>query len=124
MDYKVEEASDTAMLHKLALLPAADGQSRGEPSDRDGLEAFGNAISRQAEARAARYAIGFRRLEIERRIRDFEREQRLSLGRSFNLVLAFTLGVVVYAGIMYVILGTQLHSPPPSATLPPPGATA
>jgi hypothetical protein len=117
MDYKVEEASDTAMLHKLALLPAADGQSRGEPSDRDGLEAFGNAISRQAEARAARYAIGFRRREIERRIRDFEREQRLSLGRSFNLVLTFTLGVAVYAAIMYFTVGIHLHSPVPSPTL-------
>jgi hypothetical protein len=124
MDYKVEEASDTAMLHKLALPPAADGQSRGEPSDRDDLEAFSNAISRQAEARAARYAIGFGRREIERKIRDFEREQRLSLGRSFNLVLTFTLGVAVYAGIMYVILGAQLHSPLPTPPLPPPGATA
>jgi hypothetical protein len=117
MDSKVEEASDTAMLHKLALLPAADGQSRGEPSDRDDLETFSNAISRQAEARAARFAIGFGRREIERKIRDFEREQRLSLGRSFNLVLTFTLGVVVYAAIIYFTVGIHLHSPVPPPTL-------
>jgi hypothetical protein len=117
MDYKVEEASDTAMLHKVALLPAADGQSRGELSDRDDLEAFSNAISRQAEARAARYAIGFGRREIERKIRDFERAQRLSLSRSFNLVLTFTLGIAVYAAIIYFTVGIHLHSPMPSSAL-------
>ena len=111
MDYKLEEASDTAMLHKLALLPAADDQSRGKRSDRDDLEAFSNAISRQAEARAARYAIGIGPREIERRIRDFEREQRLSLGRSFNLVLTFTLGVAVYAAIIYFTVGIHLLGP-------------
>jgi hypothetical protein len=117
MDYKVEEASDIAMLHKLAPLPAADGQSRGQPSDRDDLEAFSNAISRQAEARAARYAIGFGRREIEQKIRDFEREQRLSLSRGFNLVLTFTLGVAVCAAIIYFTVGIHLHAPVPSPTL-------
>jgi hypothetical protein len=40
-------------------------------------------------------------------------------------VLAFTLGVAVYAGIMYVVLGTQLRSPLPSPMPPlPAGATA
>jgi hypothetical protein len=113
MDYKVEEASDTAMLHKLALLPAADGQSRGEPSDRDDLEAFSQAISLQAAARAARYAI--RPGSI--RDRGIEPEERVSLGRGFNLVLTFTLGVAVCAAIIYFTVGIHLHSPVPSPSL-------
>ena len=126
MDYKVEEASDTAMPHKLAPVPAADGQSRAEPpSDTDDLEAFSQVISLQAAARAARYAIrpgsigkGFGRGD------SYTMGDRVSLGRAFNLVLTFALGVAVYAGIMYVILGTQLRSPLPTPPLPPPGATA
>ena len=119
MDYKGGGAADTP--YELAPVSAAD-QSRGEPpSDTDDLDAFWKAISLQAEARAARYAI--RPGSI--RDRGIEPEERVSLGRSFNLVLAFTLGVVVYAGIIYVILGTQLRSPLPSPMPPlPAGATA
>jgi hypothetical protein len=128
MDYRVAGVADTTTLHKPGLVPAADGQRRGEPpSETDDLQAFSKAISLQAEARAARYAIGESHfVDIQRKIRNIEREEGLSLGRSLNLVLVFALGVAVYAGIMYVILGTQLRSPLPSPTppLPPPGATA
>jgi hypothetical protein len=119
MDYKGGGAADTP--RKLAPAPAAD-QSRGEPpSDTDDLDPFWKVISLQAEARAARYAIRPGSIGD----RGIEPEERVSLGRSFNLVLAFTLGVVVYAGIIYVILGTQLRSPLPSPMPPlPAGATA
>ena len=91
MDYKGGGAADTP--YELAPVSAAD-QSRGEPpSDTDDLDAFWKAISLQAEARAARYAI--RPGSI--RDRGIEPEERVSLGRAFNLVLAFTLGVAVCA---------------------------
>jgi hypothetical protein len=125
MHYKGGGAADTTMPHKLAPVPAADGHSHAEPpSDTDDLEAFSQAISLQAAARAARYAIrpgsigkGFGRGE------SYTMGARVSLGRAFNLMLAFALGVAVYAGVMYVILGTQLHSPLPTPPLPRPGAT-
>jgi hypothetical protein len=122
MDYEAGGAADATTLDRLDLVPAAEGQARhSPPSGTDDLEAFSQAISLQAAARAARYAI--RPGSI--RDRGIEPEERVSLGRAFNLVLAFALGVAVYAGIMYVILGTQLRSPLPSPTPPlPPGATA
>ncbi len=117
MDYKVAGAADTTMLHKPGLVSAADGQSRDQPpSDTNDLETFGEAISRQAAARAARYAIGSRAISegIQHGHRDIERKERLSLGRSLNLMLVFALGVAVYAAIIYFTLGRHLHSPVPS----------
>jgi hypothetical protein len=118
MDYE----ADATTPGLLDLVPVAEGQARhSPPSGTDDLEAFSQAISLQAAARAARYAI--RPGSI--RDRGIEPGERVSLGRAFNLMLAFALGVAVYAGIMYVILGAQLHSPLPSPTPPlPPGATA
>jgi hypothetical protein len=129
MDYEAGGAADAMTPGRLDLVPVAEGQARRlPPSGTDDLEAFSQAISLQAAARAARYAIrpGSVSKGFGRGDREIEPGERVSLGRAFNLVLAFALGVAVYAAIMYVILGTQLRSPLPSPTppLPPPGATA
>jgi hypothetical protein len=125
LDYKKVQAADTTTPDQL-----------GEPpSVTDDIEAFAQAISLQAAARAARYAIGSRSgaphaIGIQQENREIELGERVSLSRSFNLVLAFAIGVAVYAGIVYFILGMQLHSPLPSPSvaaatpLPPPSATA
>ena len=137
MEYEAGGAADAATLDRLDLVPAAEGQARRGPSSgTEDLEAFSQAIALQAAARAARYAIrpgsipkGFRHSDshaigIQQEDREIEPGEGVSLGRAFNLVLAFALGVAVYAGIMYVILGTQLRSPLPSPALPSLGSTA
>jgi len=125
VDYKTEEAADTTTPDQFS-----------EPaSGTDEIEAFAQAISLQAAARAARYAIRSRSgaphaIGIQQENREIELGERVSLGRSINLVLAFAIGVALYAGIMYFTLGMQLRSPLPSASmaaatpLPPPSATA
>ena len=122
MDYEAGGAVDATTPGRPGLAAPAEGQALGwPPSDTDDLDAFWKAISLQAEARAARYAIRPGSIGD----RGIEPEERVSLGRALNLVLAFTLGVAVYAGIMYVVLGTQLRSPLPSPMPPlPAGATA
>jgi hypothetical protein len=136
MDYEAEGAADVTTPGRLGLASSAEGQALvAQPSGTYDIEGLSPVISLQVAARAARYAIrpgsiskGFGRGESDttdiQEDREIEAGERVSLGRAFNLMLAFALGVAVYAGVMYVILGTQLHSPPPSATLPPPGATA
>jgi hypothetical protein len=137
MHYEAGGAADATTRGRTVPVPAAEGQARlGPSSAMDDLEAFSQAISLQAAARAARYAIrpgsipnGFghgesRTNDIQQEDREIEPGERVSLGRALNLVLTFALGVAVYAGIMYVILGTQLRSPLPPPPLPPPGATA
>jgi hypothetical protein len=137
MHYEAGGAADATTRGRTVPVPAAEGQARRGPSSAmDDLEAFSQAISLQAAARAARYAIrpgsipnGFghgesRTNDIQQEDREIEPGERVSLGRALNLVLTFALGVAVYAGIMYVILGTQLRSPLPTPPLPPPGATA
>jgi len=135
MEYEAGGAADAATLDRLDLVPAAEGQARRGPSSgTEDLEAFSQAIALQAAARAARYAIrpgsipkghgASHAIGIQQEDREIEPGERVSLGRAFNLVLAFALGVAVYAGIMYVILGTQLRSPLPSPALPSLGSTA
>jgi hypothetical protein len=137
MDYEAGGAADATTPGRLGLAASAEGQALGwPPSGTYDIEGFSPVISLQVAARAARYAIrsgainkGFGRgesdtIDIQQEDREIEPGERVSLGRAFNLMLAFALGVAVYAGVMYVILGTQLRSPLPSSTLPPPGATA
>jgi hypothetical protein len=132
MDYEAGGAADATTLDRLDLVPAAEDQARrGPSSSTDDLEAFSQAIALQAAARAARYAIrpgsipkGFRHGESARSLDLPAAGERVSRGRAFNLVLAFALGVAVYAGIIYVILGTQLGSPLPSPPPLPLGSTA
>jgi hypothetical protein len=59
MDYESGGAADATTPGRLGLVPAAEGQARrGPPSGKDDLEAFAQAISLQAAARAARFAKG------------------------------------------------------------------
>jgi hypothetical protein len=137
MDYEAGGAADATTPGRLSLAASAEGQALGwPPSGTYDIEGFSPVISLQVAARATRYAIrsrsiskGFGRgesdtIDIQQEDREIEPGERVSLGRAFNLMLAFALGVAVYAGVMYVILGTQLRSPLPSPTLPPAGATA
>jgi hypothetical protein len=84
-------------------------------SAKDDLEAFGQAISLQAAARAARYAEGSRAISEEsgraapRKIGiRLEKRERVSLTPSFNLVVAMAVGVVVFACITYFMIGGNL----------------
>jgi hypothetical protein len=74
-------------------------------SAKDDIEAFGQAISLQAAARAARYA------ERSHAISDQSRRpprEPVSLTPSFNLVVASAIGVVVFACITYFTIGGNL----------------
>ena len=143
MDYKTGRAADTTTPDQVSLAASAEGQALGgPPSGTYDIDGFSPVISLQVAARAASYQIrsgtinkGFgtgtsHAIGIQQEDREIEPGERVSLGRAFNLVLAFAIGVAVYAGIVYFILGMQLHSPLPSPSvaaatpLPPPSATA
>lgn len=106
------------------------GESR---YDTDEADAFTQAISLQAAARAARFTKHppLTYFELQRAIRKIDlQERRVSRLRSFKLVLAVAIGTAVYSGVMYFFLGMNLRPPPPSPSvtaatppLPPPSST-
>ena len=111
MEYEAGGAADAATLDRLDLVPAAEGQARrGRSSGTEDLEAFSQAIALQAAARAARYAIRPGSIGD----RGIEPEERVSLGRAFNLMLAFAIGAAAYACIVYFMLGGLLPLPLPA----------
>ena len=107
------------------------GESRNDIVEAD---AFTQAISLQAAARAAKFANQppFTYDARQRAIREFDRQERLSRRRRrFKPMLELVIGAAVFAGIMYYTLGIDLRSPFPSASalsdrssLPPPRAAA
>jgi len=120
MHYKRAEAIGTTAPQR-SLDPASVGQVlRGRPSDTHDIEAFGEAISLQAAARAARYAEGSRAISEEAArgashtigIQQ-EKRERVPLTPSFNLVMASAVGVVVFACITYLMIGGNLLLPSP-----------
>jgi hypothetical protein len=140
MDYESGGAADATTPGRLGLVPAGEGQARrGPPSGTDDLEAFAQAISLQAAARAARFAKGsseiagsgggaLHAIGIERGNREIKLGKRASLSPSFDMVLAIVAGVALYAFVIYFILGMDLWPPLPSASMkaamPPLSATA
>src|SRR4030088_2725295 len=124
MDYEEGGAADAT---RLGLVPVAEGQPcRGPPSGTYDLEGFSPVISLQVAARAARYAIrsgafnkGFgtgtsHAVGIQQDDREIEPGERVSLGRAFNLMLAFAIGAAAYACIVYFMLGGLLPLPLPA----------
>ena len=125
MEYEAGGAADATTLDRLDLVPAAEGQARRGPSSgTEDLEAFSQAIALQAAARAARYAIrpgsitkghgASHAIGIQQEDREIEPGERVSLGRAFNLMLAFAIGAAAYACIVYFMLGGLLPLPLPA----------
>ena len=125
MEYEAGGAADATTLDRLDLVPAAEVQARRGPSSgTEDLEAFSQAIALQAAARAARYAIrpgsitkghgASHAIGIQQEDREIEPGERVSLGRAFNLMLAFAIGAAAYACIVYFMLGGLLPLPLPA----------
>ena len=116
MDYKKGEAVSTAAPRQRSLDPASESQVlRGRPSNTHDIEAFGQAISLQAAARAARYAEGSRAISEEAGRGALhtigiqqEKRERVPLTPSYNLVMASAIGVVVFACFTYFMMGGNL----------------
>jgi len=100
---------------------AANDQDCDEPSFtiEDAVD-FKEAISRQAAARAARFANRPPLTDDMRRqaIRKVERQELLFRLRPFKLVLKVFIGAVIFAGIMFYTIGADLRLPFPSASAP------
>ena len=107
MDRSKGEATSKTAPEKLTPA-AANNPDYDEPShDIDTVDAFKEAISLQAAARAARPPLTD--FELQQAIRAVDLQERVSrLLRSFKFVLAFAIGAAVLAGIMYYTLGIHL----------------
>jgi hypothetical protein len=120
MHYKRAETIGTTAPHPRSLDPASVGQAlRGGPGDAHDIEAFWQAISLQAAARAATFANGSAAISksrsgaphiigIQQAGGPLDLEEHVSPGRSFKLVLALAIGVAVFAGVVYFMLGGNL----------------
>jgi len=121
MDQSKVEASSKGMPEEVTAV-AANDQDCDEPSFtiEDAVD-FKEAISRQAAARAARFANRPPLTDDMRReaIRKAERQERLFRLRPFKLVLKVFIGAVIFAGIMFYTIGADLRLPFPSASAPP-----
>jgi len=111
MLYKRAEAIGTTAPRQHSLDPVSVGQAlRGRSWDTHDIEAFGEAISLQAAARAATFATGSAAISQSRGgapqgSEQFDLKEHVSPGRSFKLVLALALGVAVFACVVYFMLG-------------------
>jgi hypothetical protein len=120
MDQGKVEASSKSKLGELTAV-GVDHQDYDEPSFIEDAVDFKEAISRQAAARAARFA-NRPRLTVDvrrQKIRELERQERLIRLRPFKLVLMVLIGAVIFAGIMFFTLGTDFRLPFTSASTPP-----
>ena len=79
------------------------------PTDRSDSDAYWNAISLQAEARAARFAVRDK-FSHDAAFMEDEREKRLSRRLSRDWVLTVGFGIALFAAILYLTLGVHLHS--------------
>jgi hypothetical protein len=120
MDQSKVEGSSKGMPEEITAV-AANDQDRDEPSFtiEDAVD-FKEAISRQAAARAARFANRppLTDDELRQAIREFERQERLLRLRPFKLALKVFIGALIFAGIMFYMLGADLRLPFPSASAP------
>ena len=87
------------------------------PTDDSAADAYWNAISLQAEARAARFAAGAISGEIGRtRFVEPQRDKRFFRRRPLDWVLPIALGAALFVAILYLTLGLHLHSNAVEAT--------
>jgi hypothetical protein len=121
MDQSKAEASSKSKPQELIEI-AASNQDPEEPSFAkiDAVD-FEGAISRQAAARAAKFANRprFTDDELRQAIRELERQGSLLRLRPFKLALKVFIGAGIFAGIMFYLLGADLRLPFPSASAPP-----
>jgi hypothetical protein len=120
MDQSKGEASPKSIPEKLPA--AANNTGYDEPNHNlDAVDAFKEAISRQAAARAARYANRPPLVDDARQqaFRELDLQERLSRLQPFKLVLKVFIGAAIFAGIMFYTLGIDLRLPFPSASAPP-----
>ena len=130
MDQSKGEASPKSIPEKLPA--AANDPDYDAPNyNLDAVDAFKEAISRQAAVRAARYANRPPLADDARQqaFRELNLQERLSRLHPFKLVLKVFIGAAIFAGIMFYTLGIDLRLPFPSAsalpdTLEPPRTTA
>lgn len=121
MDQSKGEASSKNMPEELPAA-AANNPDPDEPSHNIGAEdAFKEALSRQAAARAARFSNRPPLTDNARQqaIRELELQERLFRLRPFKLALKVLVGAVIFAGIILYTLGIDLRLPFPSASAPP-----
>jgi hypothetical protein len=120
MDQSKVGASSKGMPEEITAV-AANDQDCDEPSFtiEDAVD-FKDAISRQAAARAARFANRppLTVDELRQAIREFERQERLLRLRPFKLALKVFIGALIFAGIMIYTLGADLRLPFPSVSAP------
>jgi hypothetical protein len=120
MDQSKVGASSKGMPEEITAV-AANDQDCDEPSFtiEDAVD-FKDAISRQAAARAARFANRppLTVDELRQAIREFERQERLLRLRPFKLALKVFIGALIFAGIMFYMLDADLRLPFPSASAP------
>jgi hypothetical protein len=120
MDQSKAKASSKSKPEELTVVAARD-QGSGEPSFAI-IEAvdFEGAISRQAAARAAKFANHPRLTddELRQEIRELERQESLLRLRPFKMALRIFIGAGIFAAIMFFMLDADLRLPFPSASAP------
>jgi hypothetical protein len=120
MDQSKAKSSSKSKPEELTAVAASDRDS-GEPSFAiiDVVD-FEGAISRQAAARAAKFANRPRLTddELQQAILELERQESLLRLRPFKLVLKVFIGARIFVGIMFCMLGEDLRLPFPSASAP------
>jgi hypothetical protein len=106
MDRGKVEASSKGALGKRTAVAGNDPGNDGPSFTTEDAVGFKEAISRQAAARAARFANRPPLTDDERRqkIRELERQERLIRLRPFKLVLEVLIGSVIFAGIIFYTL--------------------
>jgi hypothetical protein len=105
MHYKRAETIGTAAQPR-SFDPMSVAQGlRGGPADARDVEAFWQAISLQAAARAAAFAKGS---EAPQGRDQLDLEEDVSPRRSSKLVLALAIGIAVFACVTYFMLGRNL----------------
>jgi hypothetical protein len=120
MDQSKGEASSKSKLEELTAV-AANDKDCDEASFAiiDAVD-FEETISRQAAARAAKFANRPRLTddELQQAIRELERQESVLRFRPFKLALKVFIGAGIFAGIMFYMLAEDLRLPFPSASAP------
>jgi hypothetical protein len=118
MDHSKGEASSEIVPEKLTPVAANSPDYDERSHNIDTVDAFKEAISRQAAARAARFADRPPLADDARQqaMRELDLQERRSRLSPFKLVLEVFIGAVIFAGITGYTLGIDLRLPFPSAS--------
>jgi hypothetical protein len=121
MDQGNVEASSKGVLGERTAVAGNDPDNDERSFAIEDAVDFKEAISRQAAARAARFANRPPLTDDARRqaIRELERQERLLRLRPLKLVLKVLIGALIFAGIIFYACGTDLRLLFTSARAPP-----